>query len=141
PANSVFSSAGAAAPPPPGIADIPIIGIAAAADTPSSFSSVLTSWESSRTLIPLMYSTTCCCVTSGIAVLLIGFRLQAPGFGPEARSPKPGADLLFLLLFLFLLLNCRQHIHQIARDGTEHRHDPDHRPIHAAEQPRIPPGP
>ena len=50
--NSVFSSAGAAAPPPamPGIA----IGIAAAADTPSSCSSVFTSCDSSSTEIPLM---------------------------------------------------------------------------------------
>jgi hypothetical protein len=51
--NSVFSSAAgaAAAPPPPaGIA----IGIAAAALTPSSVSSALTSCESSRTEIPLM---------------------------------------------------------------------------------------
>jgi hypothetical protein len=51
--NSVFSSTAAAAPAPPppiGIA----IGIAAAADTPSSVSSVLTSCDSSRTLIPLM---------------------------------------------------------------------------------------
>ena len=53
--NSVCSSdrrraPPAAAPPPIGIA----IGIAAAADTPSSDSSALTSCESSITLMPLM---------------------------------------------------------------------------------------
>ena len=50
--NSVFSSTGAAAaaPPPAGIA----MGIAAAADTPSSVSSAFTSCESSSTLMPLM---------------------------------------------------------------------------------------
>ena len=36
------------------------IGIAAAADTPSSDSSAFTSCESSSTLMPLMYSITCC---------------------------------------------------------------------------------
>ena len=41
---------------------------AAAAETPSSDSSVLTSWLSSRTLMPLMYSTTCCCVISAICL-------------------------------------------------------------------------
>ena len=63
--NSVFSSTGAAAaaPPPP-----PII-IGAAADTPSSDSSVFTSCESSSTLMPLIYSTTCCDVTSAIVLL------------------------------------------------------------------------
>src|SRR3954468_9151710 len=76
--NSVFSSTGAAAAPPPPTIAIPI-GIAAAADTPSSDSSVLTSCDSSRTVIPLIYSTTCCCVTSAILLLLLGFRLQAAG--------------------------------------------------------------
>jgi hypothetical protein len=53
--NSVFSSTAAAAPPAPAAAMPGItIGIAAAADTPSSCSSALTSCESSRTLIPLM---------------------------------------------------------------------------------------
>ena len=52
--NSVFSSttgAALAAPCAPGMA---IIGIADAADTPSSVSSAFTSCDSSRTLIPLM---------------------------------------------------------------------------------------
>src|SRR5439155_24090071 len=74
--KSVFSSAGAAAPPPApaGIA----IGIAEAADTPSSDSSVFTSCESSRTVIPLMYSTTCCCVTSAILVSLFLYFALGP---------------------------------------------------------------
>ena len=64
--NSVFSSTAAAPPPPPAGAAT----ATAAADTPSSVSSVFTSCDSSRTEIPLMYSTTCCCVTSAIALLL-----------------------------------------------------------------------
>ena len=52
--NSVFSSAGAAAPAPPAAMPGITIGIAAAAETPSSCSSVLTSCESSSTEIPLM---------------------------------------------------------------------------------------
>ena len=51
--NSVCSSTAAAAAPPPAIG-IAIIGMAAAADTPSSDSSVFTSCESSITLMPLM---------------------------------------------------------------------------------------
>ena len=52
--NSVFSSTGAAAAPPPAAMPGIAIGIAAAADTPSSGSSAFTSCDSSRTLMPLM---------------------------------------------------------------------------------------
>ena len=62
PARAPVAAAPPAAAPPIGIA----IGIAAAAETPSSDSSVFTSCDSSRTLMPLMYSTTCCCVMSGM---------------------------------------------------------------------------
>src|SRR5438093_3887609 len=106
--KSVFSSAGAAAPPPApaGIA----IGIAEAAETPSSDSSVFTSCESSRTVIPLMYSTTCCCVTSAILVSLflyfalgphpqrlclrgsspLGLACHDYPFSQQLRGPNPG---------------------------------------------------
>src|SRR5213594_1233793 len=112
--NSVFSSAGAAAaaPPPCGIA----IGIAA--DTPSSDSSVFTSCESSRTLIPLMYSTTCCCVTSAIVYYSshVGH-----GFSRAISRHRSSGALrvcVYALRLLAFLLVLRQHIHQIARDGV-----------------------
>src|SRR4051794_549185 len=112
--NSVFSSekTAAAAPPPP-----PPIIIGAAADTPSSDSRVFTSCESSSTLMPLMYSTTCCDVTSAIVLLLL---LSNENLG-----------------FRLFLFRRRQHVHQIARDGAQHRNELHHRGVQRAEQPSV----
>src|SRR3954454_15547707 len=121
--NSVFSSAGAAAAPPPAIG-MPI-GIAAAADTPSSDSSVFTSWLSSRTLMPLMYSTTCACVTSAMLISLFStFDVRRSFLVVGSRFSAFGA----------LLLRRRQHVHEVARRRAQHRDDLHHGRLQHIEQ-------
>src|SRR4051812_27614813 len=120
--NSVFSSAGAAAPPP--AIGIPI-GTAAAADTPSSDSSVFTSWLSSRTLMPLMYSTTCACVTSAMLISLFStFDVRRSFLVVGSRFSAFGA----------LLLRRRQHVHEVARRRAQHRDDLHHGRLQHIEQ-------
>src|SRR6188508_1797488 len=128
--NSVFSSAGAAAPaaPPAGMA----ISMAEAADTPSSDSSVFTSCESSSTLIPLMYSTTCCCVTSAICFAPLSYQLSAVSSQLVGRRPSPVAEgrELKASRLGFLLFQLNEHTHQIPRCGAQHPDDLNHRRLH-----------
>src|SRR3989304_6285457 len=110
------------------------MGMAAAAETPSSVSRALTSCDSSSTLMPLMYSTTCSCVSAAMSTSLLN---GSWGPTPTTCTSRPSVarrSSRRRLRFALLLLRLRQHVHEVPRHGAEHAHELLHRRLQHEQQ-------